>query len=236
MELINKTKEKIRFIADMEVSLANAIRRSVGEIPILAIYEADIYKNDSALYDGIITHRLGLIPLKNQKLKEGQTVEMKLRVKSKDGKMEVLSGDLEGDVVYQDMPLVLLEGGQELKLVARANIGKGINHSRHSPGILFYKHYPKIQISSEGEKQSELGELFPEVFEVESSGKLAIKDAAACDFDEEDFKDYPGIKIVFDDKLVFTVESWGQIEAEDIFTESCEALKANLSEVLKIVK
>ena len=85
METIIKTPGKISFISDMNISLANAIRRNVGEIPILAIVEADIYKNDSALYDEVIAHRLGLISLKNQKMKADQTIEMKLKAKGKSG-------------------------------------------------------------------------------------------------------------------------------------------------------
>ena len=46
----NKEEQKISFITDMSISLANAIRRSVLEIPIMAIDGVDISKNDSALY------------------------------------------------------------------------------------------------------------------------------------------------------------------------------------------
>ena len=77
MQTIEKMPEKITFIDDMNISLANAIRRSVNEILILAIDEVDIYKNDSALYDEIIAHRLGLIPLRNQKMKSGQCSAIK---------------------------------------------------------------------------------------------------------------------------------------------------------------
>ena len=78
---IEQTDEKVVFSTDMGVSLANAIRRSVNEVPILAIDEVDIYKNDSALYDQILAHRFGLIPLKNQKLAEGKSVNLKLKAK-----------------------------------------------------------------------------------------------------------------------------------------------------------
>lgn len=236
METIIKTPEEISFITDMDVSLANAIRKSVGEIPILAIVEADIYKNDSALYDEIIAHRLGLISLKNQKMKADQNVEMKLKGKGKgeDGTM-ILAGELDGEVVYPETPLVLLGDGQEIELVARAKVGKGIDHAKFMPGMAFYKHLPKIKISGDGERQTELAEVYPKVFEMFGE-KIKVKNAAACDLDQEDMEEYPGINIEFDDNLVFTIESWGQIKAEEIFTEACKALKGNLSEVSKAIK
>ena len=63
----NKEKNKISFKTDIEIDLANAIRRSVLEIPTMAIDEVEIIKNDSALYDEIIAHRIGLIPIKTEK-------------------------------------------------------------------------------------------------------------------------------------------------------------------------
>ena len=45
----DKKNHKLSFITDMDVSLANAIRRSVLEIPVMAIDEVEIIKNDSAL-------------------------------------------------------------------------------------------------------------------------------------------------------------------------------------------
>ena len=233
--MIEKTQEKVTFVSDMNVSLANAIRRSVNEIPILAVDEADIYKNDSVLYDEIIAHRLGLIPLKNQKMKADQTIEMKLKVKGKEEIREILAGELGDSVVYPEMPIVLIGEGQEVEIVARAKVGKGITHAKFSPGIIFYKHLAKIKIASDSEKQSELAEIYPEVFDMFGE-KVKVKNAAACDLDQEDMKDYPGITIVFDNNLVFTIESWGQMDAKDMFAEACKALKGNLSEVSKVIK
>ena len=235
METITKTAEEVSFISDMNVSMANAIRRSVGEIPILAVVEADIYKNDSALYDEIIAHRLGLVSLKNQKLKGDNSVEMKLKVKGKDDITEVLAGEMGDSVVYPETPIVLLGKDQVLELVARAKVGKGNDHAKFMPGLAYYKHLAKIKISGEGEKQTELAEMYPNAFEMFGE-KLKVKSAAACDLDQSDMGEYPGIDITFDDNLVFTIESWGQIEAKEIFSEACKALKGNLSEVSKALK
>ena len=68
----NKNSEKLNFKTKIGISLANAIRRSVNNIPVLAIDSIEISKNDSALYDEMIAHRMGLVPLKNEKLKLGK--------------------------------------------------------------------------------------------------------------------------------------------------------------------
>ena len=78
----DKKQGKLSFVTDMSISLANAIRRSVLEIPIMAIDEVEIVKNDSALYDEILAHRIGLIPLKTDKsINEKTTGILKLSTK-----------------------------------------------------------------------------------------------------------------------------------------------------------
>ena len=231
---LEKTDNKIVFETDIDISLANAIRRSVGEIPILAIDEVDIYKNDSALYDELLAHRLGLVPLENQKLKEGQTAQFKLKTKGDKGRVVVLSGVLGKGVVYPEMPLVLLDDGQELELVARARQGKGKEHAKYTPGLVFYRQLPKITISADGEKHQELAEFYPNIFEF--NGKLKVKNEWNCDLDNEDVKNFKGVEIKLTDDLVFVIESWGQIDTKEIFIESCKALKANLNDLPKTLK
>lgn len=231
---LKKTNEEAVFETDMGISLANAIRRSVVEIPILAIDEVDIYKNDSGLYDEIIAHRLGLIPLKNQKLKKDGVLSLKLKTKISGESQEILSGELGEDIVYKEMPIVLLEKGQELEIVARAKTGLGKDHSKHSPGLAYYRYLCKITIDSEGEKQSSLSQIYPEVFEF--NGKLKVKNAWACDLDSSEVKDFRGVKIEQDKNLIFFIESWGQMKAEEIFVESIKALKGNLDELSKSLK
>jgi DNA-directed RNA polymerase subunit D len=235
MEMIKNDKEEIAFVTSMNVSLANAIRRSVGEVPVLAITECDIYKNDSVLYDEIIAHRLGLVSLKNQKMKKDDVLEYKIKVKIKGEDKMVLAGEMGDDVVYGDTPVVLLGDGQQLELVAKARAGKGVEHARFMPGLAYYKHLPKIKLTAEGEKQTGLASLYPEVFEMYGE-KVKVKEAWKCDLDNEDMKDYPGVEISFDDKLVFVIESWGQMDAKKIFVEACKALKDNLGAVSKALK
>jgi DNA-directed RNA polymerase alpha subunit len=51
MKTIKSDEEKITFLIETSETIANAIRRYVSHIPILAIDEIEISKNGSALYD-----------------------------------------------------------------------------------------------------------------------------------------------------------------------------------------
>jgi len=247
MRIIQKTKEKLIFSAEIDESLANAIRRSVNEIPILAIDEVEIYKNDSALYDEIIANRLGLIPLKMEKamnLKEdcsckGKdcakcTVQLKL---SKKGPGFVYSQDFKGkaDVVFEKIPIVILKEDQEIELVAYARLGKGIKHAKFSPGLVYYRNLANIEVKNT--------EAFKKCVEACPLGLLSydkkaeVKDDWKCDMCEACVEacknDGEAIKISPSGELVFFIESFGNIDAQEIFKQAIESLKDNLKQVNK---
>ena len=51
-------------VRDAEVPFVNAIRRiAMMKVPKLAIEDVFIVKNDSAMFDEVLAHRLGLTPL-----------------------------------------------------------------------------------------------------------------------------------------------------------------------------
>ena len=213
----DKEKQKISFSTDMGMDLANAIRRSVLEIPIMAIDEIEITKNDSALYDEILAHRIGMIPIKT-----GANKELKLKLQVKGPKM-VVSGDFKPSVETEDnLPIVLLDKDQEVEVVGEARLGKGVEHIKHSPGLMYYKHG-----------------LDPELLDY-----VHIDENGKASFDEEELKNkglgdekVNKIKAVKDAvELEFGIESWGQIEVKDIFTKAVDALSDNLKELDKAVK
>ena len=52
-------------IGPVSPSFANTLRRAmIGEVPTLAIEDVRIYDNTSALFDEMLAHRLGLIPIR----------------------------------------------------------------------------------------------------------------------------------------------------------------------------
>ncbi len=58
--------EKIRFTLDgVDVAFANALRRTmISDVPCMAIDDLFIFDNSSVVYDEVLAHRIGLIPLK----------------------------------------------------------------------------------------------------------------------------------------------------------------------------
>ncbi|HDM22507.1 MAG TPA: DNA-directed RNA polymerase subunit D, partial [Methanomicrobia archaeon] len=63
--LLSKTESRIKLlIEDVDVGFVNALRRVlVSEIPVYAVDHIIVYENTSQLYDEILAHRLGLVPL-----------------------------------------------------------------------------------------------------------------------------------------------------------------------------
>ena len=57
MAIVQDTPEKLVLRLTISESLANAVRRSLSEVPTLAIDEVEIFSNDSALYDEMLAHR-----------------------------------------------------------------------------------------------------------------------------------------------------------------------------------
>lgn len=211
----DKKNQKISFNTDMSINLANAIRRSVLEIPIMAIDDVEIIKNDSALYDEILAHRIGLIPIKTNSVKE-----TKFRLLETGPKI-IVSGDFKPSTDARDkLPIVLLDKDQEIEIIGNARLGKGIDHIKYSPGLIYYKHdlqdeiLDYVHINEEGECNHDEDEM--------KNKKLS----------EEQIKKVKSVKNVLE--LEFFIESWGQIDVKDIFLKAIEALNDNLDELNKI--
>ena len=156
IEVLERTKDTIKFsVEGIKPSFANALRRiMISEVPTMAIEWVDFKKNDSAMYDEILAHRLGLIPLaydkkayklpeecKDASVKDTQCYA-KLKLKKK-GPCVVYSGDLESDdesvkPVFDKIPIVELLEGQEIELVAYARLGYGREHIKWQGAVVGY--------------------------------------------------------------------------------------------------
>jgi len=233
MNKLDKTENKIVFVSDMSETLANSIRRYVNHIPTVAVDFVEISKNDSALYDETVAHRIGLIPLKSGKTKEGK---LKLETK-KEG--FVLSGELKGnlEVVYKDIPITLLSSGQEMNIEATTKEGTGAEHSKFSPGMMFYRNVSEVTLDKEF--LDEVKKTCPNTKIVEKGNKITIldngKDEIADVCEGIANRKRKEAEVVLKDDVVVTVESFGQIPVEDVFKKSVESLKKDLNEMGKLV-
>jgi DNA-directed RNA polymerase subunit D len=178
-----KKDNRVTFnVKDVDVELLNAFRRTIiSNVPVLAIEKVHVEKNNSILNDEILAHRLGLVPLKADLKKLAEMYEckcagegcskctVKLTLQAA-GPKTVYSGELQSDKaqpVYDTMPLVLLNKGQEVKLEAEAVVGRGLEHIKWQAGIASYE-----------VKKSHVE------FMIESFGQYSIEDLVKAGLDE----------------------------------------------------
>lgn len=164
-------------------SYANAIRRfCISEVPAMAIDDIVILENSSVLYDEILAHRLGMIPLRTdlgryvlpEKCDCGSPlgcqkcrVLLVLDAVAHEKPRTVLSGDIvseDRDIkpVSPNIPLVKLAVGQAVKLEAYARLGRAKEHAKWQPAT--------VAILTEGKGDGTY------VLKVESSGSMPAKE------------------------------------------------------------
>jgi len=233
MKIIEKKENQISFVSDVEDSLANAIRKYINTVPVLAIDEIEISRNDSPLYDETIAHRIGLIPLRTTKEVEKKNPKIKLSSK---GSGFVYSKELKGaDVVYENTPITFLGKGQEMEIKGVTKMGKGTEHSKFSPGMMFYRPVSEITLDKNvynGIKNSISGN------EVKEKGdKVILTDNRAKEIADvcegAAIKMGKNAEINLRDELLITLESFGQLSVQEIFKKSIGELKKDLNEVSK---
>ncbi len=232
MEIISKTPEKLVLRMQANEPLQNSLRRSVSEVPTLAIDEVEIYKNDSALYDEVLAHRLGLVPLKTEKSMNSKTkIDLKL---TKTGPCTVYSSDLKGaaSVVFPKIPLTLLGEGHKLELVATAILGLGIQHAKFTPGLAYYRHLLEVKSSPETDKIVQNSKF--SLIEAEKKGSKWLCDLNEAEIDAIKEKDKDAVSD--SNEIIMIVESYGNMPAKDILEGSIEALSNNLDEFEKALK
>jgi DNA-directed RNA polymerase subunit D len=151
-----KTGNKITFkMSGIKPQLANALRRTIiAETPAMAVEEVTFYKNSSIMEDEVLAHRIGLIPLttdlKTYDTRQECTCDNKgcakctatLTLDAK-GPTTVHSKDLKTTdpkikPVYDNIPIVKLLENHEIKLEAKAILGRGADHMKWQAALATY--------------------------------------------------------------------------------------------------
>ncbi len=234
MKLIDKNKDQITFEAKIEDSLANSIRRYINHIPVLAVDEVEIIKNDSPLYDETVAHRIGLIPLKSDKVGKKESIKIKL---STDKEGMVYSKEMKGDAkpVHENIPITFLNKGQELEFEAVAKLGTGSEHGKFSPGMMYYRNVSEITMDKEF--KDKIKSLFKDNEINDKGNKIIVVDnrkKEIADFCESVAGDAgKKAEVELKEGLVITVESFGQFSPEEVFKKSISELKEDLEKASK---
>lgn len=241
-ELMEEKEGTARLLLqDFKTSLVNALRRAViNGVQTLAIEEVTIYKNTSSMYDEILASRLGLIPIKTPPELKGKG---KFSFKLKEiGPKAVHASDMtasDRDIVpaIPDMLIISLKEGESIDVEAETVWGDGAEHTKFTPAHVFYHFYPKITIpTSKVKGASKIASMCPvDILDGEKE-TLSVKKGKlsecilcrAC----EDYAGSDTISISSDsDKVVFDIESWGQLTVKDILNEALSTLDAEVKEI-----
>lgn len=236
MEMIEKKENKVVFRASIDDTTANAIRRYIGHINVMAIDEVEIHMNNSPLYDETVAHRVGLIPLETEKtVNEKSTGVLKLKT-DKEG--VVYSKEFKGTPkpVYDSIPITILNKGQEIEIVANVKAGKGHEHAKFSPGFMFYREIVDVKVDKDC-PQDILTACKKNTIKTEA-GKTIIGDIygnGACEVAiEKHMKEKKvNMSLVPTGELLVSVESFGQMPPQEMFKKAIEALKKDLNNVGK---
>jgi DNA-directed RNA polymerase subunit D len=213
MEFRELTETKaVLMVEDVSPSFMNSLRQTlIADIPKMAIEHVEFhlgpirdqdgreYESISPLFDEILSHRLGLVPIptdldffsfRDECECEGEGCPKCsiMYVLNKKGPCTVYSGDLEpvGDSslkIKEDLiPLVKLSEGQAPLIYATAVLGTGRGHAKwqvcHGVG---FKYYPKIKINAKKcDKGGTCVRVCPRDVFVEGDKKIEIADLEAC--------------------------------------------------------
>lgn len=242
IKILSKKDNEVKFLLEgTTVPFANALRRTmIAQVPIFAMEEITFIENSSVLYDEMIAHRLGLIPLasdpKEIDRKRSQVVKFTLQ---KEGPGTVYSADLRTTdkkvkPVYGTIPIVELADGQKVILEAEAIPGVGADHAKWQPTTACaYKHLPDFKVSSACNACKKCVEACPRKCLKMAGSKPKMDDEAACSLCRTCAEECPKEAIEVlprSDTFLFTVESSGAMPATDIVMAGAKVLEAKSKE------
>ncbi len=242
----------------------NAIRRiCISEVPTMAVDYVYFLENTSPLYDEIIAHRLGLIPLTSDEAldKYGKPEEcaeredkpncyakLFLEAQAEEEPKVIYSGDLVSDdpdvvPVYKNIPIVMLGPGQKISLEARARLGRGKEHAKWSPtSVAVHKYIPILEFKEflcKGKECSACIEVCPKKVLKFKDNEIILEDPLKCNLCRECVIKCPvnALKISWHkDKFLLHIESTGALKPEHILIEASKILEEKVQKLLEDIE
>jgi DNA-directed RNA polymerase subunit D len=241
-------------VKDTDAWYLNALRRYIiNKVPTMAIEDVTFIENSSALYDEIVAHRLGLVPLTTDLETYFETLKCKckgagcarctLQVSiNKAGPCivyaeDIVTKDPKVKPVYAKMPIVKLLEGQTLKLEAVAFLSHGKDHIKYSPGLFYYQQYPTFKIKEHKDAKKCVAVCPKNILELKGN-KLKVTDETKCDLCMACVDECPeAIEVKGSDKdFIMKIESWGQLSIKEILGKASEVFNEDLDELAEELK
>lgn len=245
-------------IEDTDVYFVNSLRRvMLAELPKLAIDDVIIYDNTSALFDELIGHRLGLIPIptdlsilsfRSECKCEGKgcpscTVRYTL---SKEGECVVYSGDLQPEhpsfaITETTIPIVELMKDQRVILEVEAVLGRSRNHAKWQVVLApRYRMETKISVDKKhiNEAKAFIEKMPTDLVELKGD-KLELKDPSKTSILEAYLEKNKSEFITVSkdpSKLLFSFETDGSMSAKAALQESVNILAKKYEELRGLLK
>ncbi|MFX0097056.1 MAG: DNA-directed RNA polymerase subunit D [Candidatus Hodarchaeota archaeon] len=261
IRILEKDDNHIQFYVEgIDSAFANSLRRiMVSEVPSMTIDDVMIVENTSPLFDEVLVHRLGLIPLvtdldsyllPNACSCNGSgcaqcQVILTINKEATEGGMIVYSGDLESQdpkviPASDKIPLVKLAKGQRLVLEAYARLGIGRVHAKYQPvSGCSYRYKPIIDIELDKcELCEECIKSCPKNILRQENGTLMLHDALSCNLCKSCVEscENDAIHISWDEStFIFDVESTGALPPSKIVEKAAEILEKKAEEFIELV-
>lgn len=143
ISMVSEKDNRLEFLLrGASVPFSNLLRRyGLGQVPVFAIDKVTFYENGSATFDEYVAHRIGQVPIKSDSGKATDEVTFTLESEgpSTITSRELKSTDSKIRAALDDIPLLKLLEGQNLRLEAKARRGIGRQHAKFQPGLISYE-------------------------------------------------------------------------------------------------
>ncbi len=256
--ILKKDEQNIQFIIEgVDVAFANALRRTMlTRLPAMAIDEVLVLDNTSVMYDEMLAHRLGLVPLttilEDYNLPDECDCEGKgcslcqctltLEKEAEDDEMLIYARDLTSQdpkvvPASGDIPLVKLAPHQRVIIEAYARLGRGLENAKfQSVATVSYKYVPLVTVDKTKCNQcGDCVEICPKKILRLDGDKIATQNTLDCSLCEACVDECEPGAITIDsksDSFLFKVESTGALPPEEIVVKSAELLKERVQVAL----
>lgn len=261
LEVLESTDRKLKLrVEGTSTGMMNALRRTLMmEVPKLAIEDVTIYDNKSALFDEIIAHRLGMLPVPTDpSLFAGWDPEAEVEDEEDPSQQVLYTLTFEGPgtvhardlkpasedeslaIPEPEVPIVKLGQDQRLMLEATAKLGRGEEHAKWQPVVgAGYRKVPTVEVDGplgvDGDDLRELESMAPEEAITFDGDEVEIHDEVeAHDFLYNVGTSYGVENVEFgqrDDAFFFQFETDGSLTPKQALREAIKILMEKLDAV-----